>query len=756
MAYLRIWQSLFFTLLICTIVLAIYIAPAIKIDTNLGDISPSTEHSIETRFATDELRKNIEQRIIFLISGDDEDTVELAEEQLRLDLSGLPNIELQASNDALAETLLSKLAPYRFSLSSKKQQQRLSNKPAEDIAKQAKLSLYSLSGQAQIYPFNEDPLAWHSETLLSLLPDDVESDSIYTSVGVSIKSGALNMRSQQTLSKEFNDISRKLLSTYEIEIDRSGIFFFASAAAQSSKKDISLISTGSTLGVVLLLLFVFRSVRALLLPVASIFLGVGFAFVLSHMVYGQVHILTIVFGASLIGIVIDYSLHYFYHGAVGNSDEKSSLFRALSLSLITSVIGYAALSFSSLLALQKVALFSCCGLFMAWLSVICLGDIALRKPLKTEQTLLPALVSALRSLNASLPKGMTLTLVAITLGLGAYIAIIAKPFNDDPRVFFKPDAALLASERNVAQVTSDYEPGRYIIVHGNSVEHVYSRHEQLISAIKQHTEIDASQLTSLMTWVPSPTRQANIYTAQSKLYADGGAADLLYASLNKPDAAQTVKTQYQNAKQRTLSPKHASEILGSGLPPIWFEGEQNVVSFVLIQKGVQADELQAPLERIDGVSYVNTLKATQAALTSQRLSASALLLVAYCLIAILMVLRNRTLLAASIVLVPLGASAMLFICAVIFGFELNLFHIMALFLVLGFGMDYGIFANEMREHSNVTLQAILLSAITSLLSFGLLALSDIPVVASFGNTLLIGNLFNLLGVFVYTRVSQPN
>jgi len=251
-------------------------------------------------------------------------------------------------------------------------------------------------------------------------------------------------------------------------------------------------------------------------------------------------------------------------------------------------------------------------------------------------------------------------------------------------------------------------------------------------------------------------RQTQIYAAQNKLYKKGGAAELLYDEINSRGSAQAIKTQYQNAALRTLEPKLAAQMLGDSLPPIWFDSGQSIVSLVLIQKGTQTDKLEQLLSNIDGLSYVNTLKSTQTALSSQRVSASALLLLAYCLIAVLMILRNRKLSAASIVLIPLGASAMLFICASVFGFNLNLFHVMALFLVLGFGMDYGIFAHEMREYSDTTLQAILLSAITSLLSFGLLALSDIPVVGSFGSTLLIGNLFNLLGVFVYARVNQAN
>ena len=119
-----------------------------------------------------------------------------------------------------------------------------------------------------------------------------------------------------------------------------------------------------------------------------------------------------------------------------------------------------------------------------------------------------------------------------------------------------------------------------------------------------------------------------------------------------------------------------------------------------------------------------------------------------------MVLRFRQRQALWLVAIPATATAMLYICSFVFGFALNLFHVMALFLVLGFGMDYAIFVHELKQHARITLQAILLSAVTSLLSFGLLGLSSITVVASFGVTLLVGNLFNLCGALVYARTQS--
>ena len=138
-------------------------------------------------------------------------------------------------------------------------------------------------------------------------PGQTENNEITAlPITLRINRGAMNMSVQQQLSLSLEEIITDLNANYPVSIDRSGVFFFAAEAAKNSRNDITLISAGSSIGVILLLLFAFRSVHVLLLPVISILLGVGFAFIVTHTLYGQVHVLTIVFGASLIGIVIDY------------------------------------------------------------------------------------------------------------------------------------------------------------------------------------------------------------------------------------------------------------------------------------------------------------------------------------------------------------------------------------------------------------------------------------------------------------------
>jgi predicted exporter len=75
----------------------------------------------------------------------------------------------------------------------------------------------------------------------------------------------------------------------------------------------------------------------------------------------------------------------------------------------------------------------------------------------------------------------------------------------------------------------------------------------------------------------------------------------------------------------------------------------------------------------------------------------------------------------------------------LFGQPLQLFNVLALALLLGIGIDYGIFLME-RETTDAgsAWLAVVLGAASTWLSFGLLALSSTPALRSFGLTLLFG------------------
>ena len=66
------------------------------------------------------------------------------------------------------------------------------------------------------------------------------------------------------------------------------------------------------------------------------------------------------------------------------------------------------------------------------------------------------------------------------------------------------------------------------------------------------------------------------------------------------------------------------------------------------------------------------------------------------------------------------------------GVPVTLFTFMGLLMVLGVGANYAIFLIEAGERTSAPFAGVLLSAATSMLSFGLLAFSSMPALHEFG------------------------
>jgi predicted exporter len=117
-------------------------------------------------------------------------------------------------------------------------------------------------------------------------------------------------------------------------------------------------------------------------------------------------------------------------------------------------------------------------------------------------------------------------------------------------------------------------------------------------------------------------------------------------------------------------------------------------------------------------------------------------------IAILLLVGLRSLRRTLRVIVPLAA-AIVATCAILIaaGLQLNLFHLVALLLVVGVGSNYALFlerealgAGDVRR----TLAAVLLCNVSTVIAFGLLAFSRSPVLSSIGVTVALGTFLTLV------------
>jgi predicted exporter len=88
------------------------------------------------------------------------------------------------------------------------------------------------------------------------------------------------------------------------------------------------------------------------------------------------------------------------------------------------------------------------------------------------------------------------------------------------------------------------------------------------------------------------------------------------------------------------------------------------------------------------------------------------------------------------------------------GVSLTLFHLIALVLAAGLGLDYALFFEHAEDNpleQGRTLHALLVCALSTLMVFALLSLSTLPVLRAIGVTVTIGVIANFVLALLLTR-----
>ncbi|MDT4827503.1 hypothetical protein FQZ97_608520 [compost metagenome] len=157
-----------------------------------------------------------------------------------------------------------------------------------------------------------------------------------------------------------------------------------------------------------------------------------------------------------------------------------------------------------------------------------------------------------------------------------------------------------------------------------------------------------------------------------------------------------------------------------------------------------ASALDTIAEAAPGVTLVDRSGELNRMFAATRIEAAELKLLSYVVAAVLLLLTLGRAATWRILAVPLAATACSLAALGYLGQPLTLFSLFGLLLVSAIGVDYAIFMYERVAGAPASLVGILLSAATTLLSFGLLGLSRTPALANFGLAVALGVAFSLL------------
>jgi predicted exporter len=534
----------------------------------------------------------------------------------------------------------------------------------------------------------------------------------------------------------------------QVEVVVMGVIVHAAAAGEQASWELSIIGFGSILGIVLLIWLAFHSLKPIALVMLSIAVGCLGAVSVSWLVFDRLHLLSLVFGASLIGGAQDYGI-YFLCNRVGTDAQIDSwqmlrsLLPALLLALITTVVGYMGLALTPFPGLRQMAVFSALGLVFAWLTVVfwfpllvrpdTLRKIRLARWYTGSMARWPLVARDRRTLIA------TMLLAALAIFGWSRLGI-----NDDIRLLQNPPQSLLDDQIKLSKLLDLPTPAQFYLVRGATAEAVLQREEALTQRLDPLIEKRLiSGYHAMSNWVPSARAQvARVRLIEQRVLNDGGPLAVLAARIGAGD--KWVAATRERLRASAL-PLRLDDFLKTPTSEPWrylwlgavADGYASIVAVQGLGKA-GLPILEDAAAGLDGVRWVDMVGAISTVLGRYREYMGWVVALAYIAVYGLLYPRYRG--ATWRVLAPtaLGSIATLALLGIA-GQSLQLFHVLALMLILGVGVDYGIFLQEHGVRRDpIAWLAVVLSALSTLLSFGLLSLSKTPALQAFGVTMLIG------------------
>jgi len=677
--------------------------------------------------------------------------------------------DIRSADMQLGEALGQFYFPHRFKLLTAPQAEALASQNIESLLEAATAQLYNAFSYANSNLLAQDPLLLFPANLLALAPSSKvrasqgillanQGDHVAAVVMAKGRESAFNPNAQLAQMTALTEALDAVKQSYpDINVLKAGALFHALAATQTAKSEISILGLASLLGVIALVWLAFRSVMPLLLAIVTISSGLLLAVTFTLSVFGELHLLTLVFGTSLIGIAIDYSFH-FYCERLSDTERSAKatvayIFPTVTLAFITSALAYVGIGLAPFPGMQQVAIFCAAGLLGAYLTLILAYPLlagsrlpAGSRPLALAGTYLANLTKLSNKLTTPLGMG----LFALVIVVWCLIGVSKLTVDDDIRHLQQSPASVTEPENQLRQLLSGGTDNQFLLVRAPSEEALLQQLERvspLLDAAIANQEL--GNYVSLSRYLPSQQKQDTAYLLQGEIYQTQLDTVLTTLGLDE-NLKPELKAAYLATKAEYITPAAFFTLeAGKQLAPLWLApNEVNSPTehgAIILLGGIQQiDALKARFAHDESVQLIDKVADISAVMGHYRLLTLKLLALALGIALLLFSLNFGIKKAAVVVAMPALAALLTLATLGLTGSPLSLFHALALILVFGIGIDYSLFFASAQNHGKAVMMAVFMSACSTLLAFGLLAFSQTQAIHYFGLTLSLGIGFTFL------------
>lgn len=739
------------------LLLALAMAPRPWLRNSVFELLPAADYDPLTAYAVTRAELEISGRLLFLIGHEDRAVAKAGARSLadKLREHDLVAAVTDRTDPADVGEATRFYFEHRRNLLTPRQIASIRADSGATVQQQALARIFSPLGPAGGATLFSDPFALFADSMQAIQPsrgaltfDDgfllaSEGSIDFVLVSARLISATLDMDAQARLVADIEAYEAAVAGQDDgIRILSTGFVYFANAGAQSARSEISLIGTGSIVGILALILWLFRSPRPLYLALLTIASGCLLALSVTLWTFGSIHLFTLVFGASLIGVSIDYTFHYLAEQTFTDSASTDlslqQVMPGITLGLITSVIAYVALTIAPFPGLEQLAVFSSAGLIGAYLTLLCCAGWFGIGSLRAGHSVLSGVGARYVGFWLRM-RAQGKAMIGAAVALVSVGGLLAAEVNDDVTILQAQPAGLKRAETEVGRLIDTVPGNTFLVLRADS--------EEALLRLEERARVSLDELVVAQSLGGYVATSQSVPSAETQRRSVAAYVELVEAQLPGHFAALGVDDAQTGRVVRELSRPAAPFSVGdwldhaasSELRGLWLgQAEGSTASLILLTGTVDLPALRAAMSNFPDVAVVDQAAGLSALLAAYRHRVSWLLVAGYAAILAFLSLRYGIRGAVGLVIPPVLAGLLALAFSGLAGIPLNLFSLLALILVLGIGIDFTIFLAESGDRLETTMVAVTLSAITTILSFGLLALSATNAVRAFGLTVLIG------------------
>ncbi len=524
----------------------------------------------------------------------------------------------------------------------------------------------------------------------------------------------------------------------------AGPAVFARDAARAIKADVERIAILSAILVMAVLWWRFRAPLVIAVIAIPVVLSVAAGALVTQALFGTVHGVALGFGSTMLGISVDYPVLMIGHRKRGEpaADTRRRIGRAFVLAVITAVLGLGAMLFSGFPGLAQLGVFAAAGLIAAAVVTwTVLPWLIVRANLAPVASGNPAWLGRVERWRRSRLWGLLPVLAA-----AGFIAVRGVPWQGDLAQLSPVPAESRALDASLRAALGAPDAGQVLLIQGPDADAVLTRQEALrpiLDQLQTAGVITGAEYAARI--LPSRATQADRAGGLPEPRALATRMDAARAGL--PFRAEAFLPFLESVERArtgppTLPADLAGTPLGIRMEPLLFERDGTWRGPMVLTGVTDPAALARRFAGLDGVTYLDIrteLGGILSAYTGRAwrwLGWSGLLMLAVLGIGLRSVSRTLRVLGA------VGAALLVTVAGLAAaGVRLSLVHLVALQLVAGVGLDYALFfARRLldAEERARTLRTLITCNAMTVLTFGLLAGCQTPLLRDIGLTVAVG------------------